>query len=112
MTMKKRDHRTLRKELHQRRPDLPYRGQGGILSMKRDELLAALKSGSARRQAPSLANAPDVLLPGQVQALLQISRATFFRMVKRGDMPGAVKIGGSWRVMRDALRRWLEKCGT
>jgi len=48
--------------------------------------------------------APECLTPEQVQELLQLSRATFFRLVERGELPGAVKIGGSWRVWRDKLR--------
>ena len=51
---------------------------------------------------------PEVLTPKQVQDLLQISRATFFRLIERGELPGAVKVGGAWRVLRDRLREGLE----
>ncbi|NKB69819.1 MAG: helix-turn-helix domain-containing protein [Candidatus Latescibacteria bacterium] len=52
---------------------------------------------------------PEFLTRAQVQDVLQISRATFFRWIKGGQMPGAVKVGDSWRVSRDALRDYLYK---
>ena len=51
---------------------------------------------------------PEILTPKQVQELLQISRATFFRWLEQGELPGAVKVGGAWRVLRDQLRAGLE----
>ena len=46
---------------------------------------------------------PEVMKPAQVQEALQISRATFFRMIEAETMPGAVRVGGSWRDLRDKL---------
>ena len=57
------------------------------------------------------ADLPDVLTPQQAQALLHISRATFFRWVQAGKLPGAVKIGDSWRVVRDQLWAYLQREG-
>ena len=54
-------------------------------------------------------NAPEILKPVQVQKLLQISRTTFFRWVTNGELPGAFKIGDSWRVDRDKLRTWIDR---
>ncbi|HUU26539.1 MAG TPA: helix-turn-helix domain-containing protein [archaeon] len=54
-------------------------------------------------------NAPKILKPGQVQKLLQISRNTFFRWVAEGKLPGAFKIGDSWRVDRDKLEAWIDE---
>ena len=42
--------------------------------------------------------------PEQVQKKIQISRATFFRLVQSGNLPGAKKVGDSWRISRDKLR--------
>jgi excisionase family DNA binding protein len=50
---------------------------------------------------------PPVLKPAEVQAILRISRATFFRWIESGKLPGAVMVGGSWRVLRDVLKQWL-----
>ena len=52
---------------------------------------------------------PEVMTPQQVQDLLQISSATFFRWIKAGQLPGAIKIGDSWRVMRDQLKAYLDQ---
>ena len=50
---------------------------------------------------------PPVLKPAEVQAILRISRATFFRWIESDQLPGAVKVAGSWRVLRDVLKQWL-----
>ena len=50
---------------------------------------------------------PPVMTRVQVQEALQISRATFFRLVEDGKLPGAKKVGGSWRVVREKLEAWL-----
>ena len=47
---------------------------------------------------------PVLLTPEEVQAVLRISRPTFFRMVKDGKLAGATKQGGSWLVNKDVLR--------
>ena len=54
-----------------------------------------------------LSEYPPLMTRVQVQEALQISRATFFRMVEDGKMPGAKKVGGSWRVVREKLEAWL-----
>ena len=50
---------------------------------------------------------PAAMTRQQVQEALQISRATFFRLVEDNKLPGAKKIGGSWRVVRAQLEAWL-----
>ena len=50
---------------------------------------------------------PPVMTRVQVQEALQISRATFFRLVEDGKLPGAKKVGGSWRFVREKLEAWL-----
>ena len=49
---------------------------------------------------------PMVMTPSEVQEVLRISRATFFRLIGENKIPGAVRIGGSWRVIRDYLKAW------
>ena len=51
---------------------------------------------------------PDIMTPQQVQDLLQISQATFFRWVREGQMPGAIKIGDSWRIYKKLLKAHFE----
>ena len=47
---------------------------------------------------------PVLLTPEEAQAVLRISRPTFFRMVKEGKLAGAKKQGGSWLIDKDTLR--------
>ena len=51
---------------------------------------------------------PEVMKLEQVQKKIQISRATFFRLVQSGNLPGAKKVGDSWRISRDQLRKYFE----
>jgi len=51
---------------------------------------------------------PEVMKPEQVQQKIQISRATFFRLVQSGKLPGAKKVGDSWRIDRDQLRAYFQ----
>ena len=46
-----------------------------------------------------------------VAALLKISERTVYAMAKEGRLPGAVKVGGSWCVLRPKLMTWLEAGG-
>ena len=62
------------------------------------------KREKATKEANSFADMPEIMTPAQVQAVLQISRATFFRWVASDKLPGAVKIGDSWRITRDILK--------
>jgi len=107
--LKELNHHQLRKTLHKKRPDLTYRGSEGILSMDKQTLILAIQdSNQVKKKALSFSTAPEVLTPDQVKELLQISRATFFRLVEAGKIPGATKVGGSWRVWRDQLAHSLQ----
>ena len=39
---------------------------------------------------------------------IQISRTTFFRLAQSGQVPGAKKVGDSWRIDRDQLRAYFQ----
>ena len=52
-----------------------------------------------------------VLTIKEVATLLKISERTVYAMAKEGRLPGAVKVGGSWRVLRSKLMAWLEAGG-
>ena len=53
---------------------------------------------------------PDepVLTIKETAALLKMSERTVYLMAKEGRLPGAVKLGGSWRVVRAKLLAWLD----
>ena len=52
-----------------------------------------------------------VLTIKEVATLLKISERTVYAMAKEGRLPGAVKVGGSWRVMSAKLLAWLDAGG-
>jgi len=49
-----------------------------------------------------------ILRPGEAATLLEVSRATFYRLDAKGLIPRPVRIGGvrRWRV--EEMRRWIE----
>ena len=63
----------------------------------------------SKQAQKDLSDYPEIMTPDQVKEYLQISRATFYRWLEDGKMPGAVKIGGSWRIHREKLRVWLDQ---
>ena len=48
-----------------------------------------------------------VLTIKETAALLKMSERTVYLMAKDGRLPGAVRVGGSWRVVREKLLAWL-----
>jgi excisionase family DNA binding protein len=48
----------------------------------------------------------------EVQDVLRISRATFFRLASKGEIPGVVKIGKALRIDRDQLKAYMKKTVT
>ena len=66
------------------------------------------KIGESKPEAPSAPKTwddlPLLLTPEEVQAVLRISRPTFFRLVKAGKIAGATKQGGSWLIDRETLQ--------
>ena len=55
----------------------------------------------------SMDHFPELMKPAEVMEVLRVSRATIFRMLEAGALPGAVRVHGSWRCVRDVLRQWL-----
>ena len=55
---------------------------------------------------------PELLKPEEAQEVLRVSRATMFRMIEAGTLPGAVRVHGSWRILRDKLRDYLIESST
>ena len=47
----------------------------------------------------------------QVCELLQLAERTVYDLCRQGKLPGAAKVGGSWRVDEDKLREWLAEGG-
>ena len=53
-----------------------------------------------------------LLTPAQVAEAAQLSEATVLRLMRNGQLPGAKKIGGSWRVVEPRFMEWLESDDT
>ena len=47
----------------------------------------------------------------QVCELLQLAERTVYDLCRQGKLPGAAKVGGSWRVDEEKLREWLAEGG-
>jgi excisionase family DNA binding protein len=44
----------------------------------------------------------------EAASFLRVHRVTLYRMLKKGEIPGAFKIGRVWRLDLDELERLLE----
>jgi len=53
-----------------------------------------------------IAQRPLLSVP-QAAALLGISVTAAYRWLERGELPGAVHVGGRWWVRRRVLEAWL-----
>ncbi len=50
---------------------------------------------------------PSVLTVDELAALLRVNRKTVYDALSRGDIPGARRIGATYRILRDAVLEWL-----
>jgi excisionase family DNA binding protein len=54
---------------------------------------------------------PAALTVNEAAALLNLSTATVYRLLAKGELPGR-KFGNSWRISRDALDAYLKGAPT
>ena len=47
----------------------------------------------------------------QVCELLQLAERTVYDLCRQGKLPGAAKVGGSWRIKKTVLDEWLTAGG-
>jgi excisionase family DNA binding protein len=50
---------------------------------------------------------PPVLTVDELAALLRVNRKTVYDALSRGEIPGARRIGSTYRILRDAVLDWL-----
>jgi excisionase family DNA binding protein len=50
---------------------------------------------------------PIFLTVDELAKLLRVNRKTVHDALSRGEMPGAQRIGGTYRISRDAVLRWF-----
>jgi len=54
---------------------------------------------------------PDYLTLQEAATLLRIGERTAYTRCRSGQLPGAAKVGGRWRVDRAVLEDWLRRGG-
>ena len=47
----------------------------------------------------------------EVCSMLRIGERTAYELCRTGKMGGAVKVGGLWRIEREAFEEWVRKGG-
>ena len=50
-----------------------------------------------------------ILTLDEVSSLLKVSKETIYKMVQKGELPGAFKIGNQWRFNKTKIDSWLEE---
>jgi len=50
-----------------------------------------------------------LMTPNELCIYLKISQRTLYRMLKRGNLPFAMKIDGSWRFLQKDVEEYLEQ---
>lgn len=53
------------------------------------------------------ADSGDILTIGEAADYLRISHESAYRFAQRGELPGARKVGGLWRISRAALVSYM-----
>lgn len=53
----------------------------------------------------------EYLTISEVCEKLRLAERTVYEIVRNGRLPGATKVGGSWRINREALEAWLKAGG-
>jgi excisionase family DNA binding protein len=50
---------------------------------------------------------PAVLTVDELATLLRVNRKTVYDALSRGEIPGARRLGATYRILRDAVLEWL-----
>jgi len=50
---------------------------------------------------------PTLLRIEEVAAILRIGRTRVYELAQAGELPGAFKVGGQWRVRRREFLAWV-----
>jgi|SRR5215831_1823047 len=48
----------------------------------------------------------------EAAARLRVTAPTLYKLCRRGKIPGALQIGGDWRIDRQELENWIEASKT
>ena len=50
----------------------------------------------------------DILTVKELAVWLKLNEKTAYKLVLQGKIP-AFKVGGSWRITREEIKKWIEK---
>lgn len=53
----------------------------------------------------------ELLTIREVCVLLRVGERTVYDLCREGRLPGAIKVGGQWRVHHERLLKWIEQGG-
>jgi len=73
----------------------------------RSELQNSREAEALGHGQTSIGTPPSVLTVDELAALLRVNRKTVYVALSRGDIPGARRIGGTYRILREAVIVWF-----
>jgi excisionase family DNA binding protein len=78
-----------------------------VIDASGDESDAQLGARGGERVREEAEPPPSVLTVDELAALLRVNRKTVYEALSRGEIPGARRIGATYRILRDAVLEWL-----
>lgn len=86
-----------------------------ILSALIEELLTAIVKNAVadafKKQADDTPRYPEKVLVQQASEITGYTKNTLYQMHHRGQLPGAIKVGGKLLFDSATLRKWVEEGG-
>ena len=83
-------------------PSSPQRDEEGIAADRTPDVTCEQGADDAERPA-----APEFLTVEELADLVRVNRKTIYDALARGDIPGARRVGGTYRILRDAVLSWF-----
>lgn len=59
----------------------------------------------------TISNTWDFLTLDEAAAILRIGKRTAYDLARKGQLGGATKVGGSWRILKDDFDKWVRQGG-
>lgn len=83
----------------------------GVIALPRASLQAlsttAAEAPTGLPAPAEAALASPILTVEELAALLRLNRKTVYEALSRGEIPGALRVGSSYRILRAAVIEWL-----
>ena len=91
-------HQQIRAVLRKARPEIPY---ADIRKMTVPEMVKLIETAEKPKKKTKAKALPEIWTPDELAGYVKLSRSSVFRLLQEGKIPGAQKIGGSWRIRSD-----------